>query len=45
MSYGLHKYHIIIMYYLINKQECFIGFKTRGEAKRFISDKVRTANF
>ena len=33
------------MYYLINEQECFIGFKTRGEAERFISDKARTASF
>ena len=36
---------IVFMYYLINEQECFIGFKTRGEAERFISDKVRTASF
>ena len=33
------------MYYLINEQECFIGFKTRGEAERFISDKAQTASF
>ena len=32
-------------YYLINEQECFIGFKTRGEAERLISDKARTASF
>ena len=32
------------MYYLINEQECFIGFKTRGEAERFISDKARIAS-
>ena len=34
-----------IKYYLINEQECFIGYKTRGEAERFISDKARTASF
>ena len=33
-----------IKYYLINEQECFIGFKTRGEAERFISDKARIAS-
>ena len=33
-----------IMYHLINEQECFIGFKTRGEAERFISDKARIAS-
>ena len=33
------------MYYLINEQECFIAYKTRGEAGRFISDKARTASF
>ena len=33
------------MYYLINEQECFIGYKTRGEAERFISDKARNASF
>ena len=32
------------MYYLINEQKCFIGFKTRGEAERFISDKARIAS-
>ena len=32
------------MYCLIYEQECFIGFKTRGEAERFISDKARIAS-
>ena len=35
---------IKFMYYLINEQGCFIGFKTRGEAERFISDKARIAS-
>ena len=30
-------------YYLKHEQECFIGYKTRGEAERFISDKARIA--
>ena len=38
-------YMTYLKYYLINEQECFIGFKTRGEAERFISDKARTASF
>ena len=33
------------MYYLKHEQECFIGYKTRGEAERIISDKARTASF
>ena len=33
------------MYYLKQEQECFIGYKTRGEAERFISAKARTASF
>ena len=33
------------MYYLKHEQECFIGYKARGEAERFISDKARTARF
>ena len=33
------------MYYLKHEQECFIGYKTRGEAERFISDKGRAASF
>ena len=37
--------YVKFKYYLINEQECFIGFKTRGEAERFISDKARTASF
>ena len=31
------------MYYLIYEQECFIRYKTRGAAKRIISDKARIA--
>ena len=31
------------MYYLIN-EECFIGYKTRGEVERFISGKAQTAS-
>ena len=32
------------MYYLKHEQECFIGYNTRGEGKRFISNKARTAS-
>ena len=32
------------MYYLKHEQECFIGYKTRGEAERFISNEARTAS-
>ena len=32
------------MYDLKHEQECFVGYKTRGEAERFISDKARTAS-
>ena len=32
------------MYNLKHKQECFIGYKTRVEAERFISDIARTAS-
>ena len=32
------------MHYLKHEQECFIGYKMRGEADRFISDKARTAS-
>ena len=31
-------------YYLKDKQECFIRYKTRGAAEHFISDKVRIAS-
>ena len=31
-------------YYLKHEQECFTGYKTRGEAEWFISDKARTAS-
>jgi hypothetical protein len=29
-----------LKYYLKHEQECFIGYKTRGAAERFISDKT-----
>ena len=29
------------MYYLKHAYECFIRYKTRGEAERFIPDKAR----
>ena len=29
------------MYYLKHEHECFIRYKTRGAAERFISDKAR----
>ena len=32
---------IIYMYYLKHEHECFIRYKTRGAAERFISDKAR----
>ena len=32
------------MYCLINEQECFIRFKTRGDSQVFIPDKTRTAS-
>ena len=33
------------MYYLKHEQKCFILYKTRGKAERFISDKERIASF
>ena len=35
---------IQIMYYLKHEHECFIRYKTRGAAERFISDKARIAS-
>ena len=32
------------MYYLTHEHECFIRYKTRGAAKRFICDKARIAS-
>ena len=32
------------MYYLKSKQECFIGYKSRGAAVLFIANKARTAS-
>ena len=32
------------MCYLKHEHECFIRYKTRGAAERFISDKARIAN-
>ena len=29
------------MYYLKHEHECFIKYKTRGAAERFVSDKAR----
>ena len=31
-------------YYLKHEHECFIRYKTRGAAERFISDKARIAS-
>ena len=33
-----------LMYYLKHEHECFIRYKTRGAAERFISDKARIAS-
>ena len=33
------------MYYLKHELECFIRYKTRGAAERFISDKTRQRVF
>ena len=32
------------MYYLKHEHECFIRYKIRGAAERFITDKARIAN-
>ena len=32
------------MYYLKHEHECFITYKTRGAAERFIADKARLAS-
>ena len=32
------------MYYLKHEHECFIRYKTRGAAERFIADKARIAS-
>ena len=34
----------IFKYYLKHEHECFIRYKTRGAAERFISDKARIAS-
>ena len=34
----------VFMYYLKHEHECFIRYKTRGAAERFISDKARIAS-
>ena len=31
------------MFYLKHEHECFIRYKTRGAAERFIADKARIA--
>ena len=42
---SLKPYHkTYIMYYLKHEHECFIRYKTRGAAERFISDKARIAS-
>ena len=33
-----------LKYYLKHEHECFIRYKTRGAAERFISDKARIAS-
>ena len=35
---------IIYKYYLKHEHECFISYKTRGAAERFIPDKARIAS-
>ena len=42
--YKYQAYGTLVKYYLKHEQECFIGYKTRGEAERFISDKARIAS-
>ena len=32
------------MYYLKHEHECFIGYKMRGAAERFIADKAQIAS-
>ena len=40
-----HSYDKVdLMYYLKHEHECFIRYKTRGAAERFISDKARIAS-
>ena len=39
-----HHFAITMMYYLKHEHECFIRYKTRGAAERFISDKARIAS-
>ena len=36
--------HLNTKYYLKHEHECFIRYKTRGAAERFISDKARIAS-
>ena len=37
-------YFHYFLYYLKHEHECFIRYKTRGAAERFISDKARIAS-
>ena len=39
-----YKQRNIIMYYLKHEHECFIRYKMRGAAERFIADKARIAS-
>ena len=33
------------MYYLKHEHECFIRYKTRGAAERFMAEKARITSF
>ena len=44
-EYTVLRYVNPFTHYLKHEQEFFIGYKTRGEAERLISDKARTASF
>ena len=41
---SLRNHISITVYYLKHEHECFIRYKTRGAAERFISDKARIAS-
>ena len=41
---GKPELNYLYMYYLKHEHECFIRYKTRGAAERFISDKARIAS-
>ena len=46
IPYAICQIHLCVyfMYYLKHEHECFIRYKTRGAAERFISDKARIAS-